>query len=315
MKAMLKESLYYSKILLFGEYGIIQDSMGLSIPYSDYNGQFLFDEKNSKSIKSNHQLSQFLLHLKDLEKNNALPCKLNLKAFENDLKKHLYFDSSIPQGFGIGSSGAIVAATYDKYCSENKIPANKTLENEKILELKNIFSCLESYYHGTSSGLDPLICYLNLPILIKSKNELGTVGIPNSNQGKGAVFLLNTGEVGNTQPLVQHFLEKCKEEGFRNMLKNKFKKYNDASIEAFLKNEGQALLKNVKSLSKVLYENFQPMIPKLYRKLWKEGIDSNSYYLKLCGSGGGGYILGFTKDFAKAQNKLSSYQLDVIHRF
>jgi mevalonate kinase len=57
------------------------------------------------------------------------------------------------------------------------------------------------------------------------------------------------------------------------------------------------------------------MIPKLYRKLWKDGIDSNSYYLKLCGSGGGGYILGFTKDLEKAQNKLSSYQLDVIHRF
>ena len=53
------------------------------------------------------------------------------------------------------------------------------------------------------------------------------------------------------------------------MLKNKFKKYNDASIEAFLKNEGKSLLKNVKSLSKVLYENFQPMIPKLYRELWK----------------------------------------------
>ena len=129
------------------------------------------------------------------------------------------------------------------------------------------------------------------------------------------MFLLNTGEVGNTQPLVKHFLERCKEEGFREMLKNKFKKYNDASIEAFLKNEGQSLLKNVKSLSKVLYDNFQPMIPKLFRKLWKEGIDSNSYYLKLCGSGGGGYILGFTKDFEKAQKKLSSYQLDVIHRF
>jgi mevalonate kinase len=57
------------------------------------------------------------------------------------------------------------------------------------------------------------------------------------------------------------------------------------------------------------------MIPKLYRKLWKEGIESNSYYLKLCGSGGGGYILGFTEDFEKAQSKLSSYQIDVIHRF
>ena len=316
MKIMLKESLYYSKILLFGEYGIIKDSMGLSIPYSDYNGKFLFEnENNPESKESNQQLFSFLAHLKGLDKQNSLPCNLDLASFENDLNNNLYFDSSIPQGFGIGSSGAIVAAIYDKYCREDKILSDKDLQNEKILALKTIFSNLESYYHGTSSGLDPLICYLNLPILIKSKTNLGTVGIPSSNNGKGAVFLLNTGEVGNTQPLVQHFLERCKEEGFREMLKNKFKKYNDASIEAFLKNEGHSLLKNVKSLSKVLYDNFQPMIPKLFRKLWKEGIDSNSYYLKLCGSGGGGYILGFTKDFEKAQRKLSSYQLDVIHRF
>lgn len=313
---MLKESLYYSKILLFGEYGIIEDSMGLSIPYSDYNGKFLISkESNPKSRKSNRQLYSFYQNLVELQSSSSLPCSLDLKAFENDLNNNIYFDSSIPQGFGIGSSGAIVAATYDRYCNKNKIDSGKEIQNESIIKLKSIFSKLESFYHGTSSGLDPLICYLNLPILIKSKTDLGTVGIPDSNNGKGAVFLLNTGEVGNTQPLVQHFLERCKEEGFRKMLKNKFKKYNDASIDAFLKNEGKSLLKNVKSLSKVLYENFQPMIPKLYRDLWKEGIDTNSYYLKLCGSGGGGYILGFTKDFQEAKAKLSSYQLDVIHRF
>jgi mevalonate kinase len=313
---MLKDSLYYGKILLFGEYGIIQDSMGLSIPYTDYNGKLLYpSETNQKTKKSNQQLILFYNHLLKLSNENSLPCKLNLTGLKTDLENGLFFDSSIPQGFGIGSSGAIVAAIYDKYCVNGKISSNEDISNNNILILKQIFGQLESYYHGTSSGLDPLICYLNLPVLIKSKDNLGTVGIPISNNGKGAVFLLNTGEVGNTQPLVQHFLERCKEEGFRNMLRNKFKKYNDASIEAFLKNEGKSLLRNVKSLSKVLYEHFEPMIPKLYRKLWKEGIDSNAYYLKLCGSGGGGFMLGFTKDFEKAQQKLSGYQLDVIHRF
>ncbi len=313
---MLKDSLYYGKILLFGEYGIIQDSMGLSIPYTDYNGKLLYPSKLNKTTqKSNEQLTFFYNHLLKLSSDNSLPCKLDLINFKADLNKGLYFDSSIPQGFGIGSSGAIVASIYDKYCNEEKISSNEEISNENILNLKQIFGKLESFYHGTSSGLDPLICYLNLPVLIKSKDNLGTVGIPTSNNGKGAVFLLNTGQVGNTQPLVQHFLERCKEEGFRNMLKNKFKKYNDASIEAFLKNEGKSLLRNVKSLSKVLYEHFEPMIPKLYRKLWKEGIDSNAYYLKLCGSGGGGFMLGFTKDFEKAQAKLSGYKLDVIHRF
>ena len=127
---------------------------------------------------------------------------------------------------------------------------------KKFLKLKTIFSKLESYYHGTSSGLDPLICYLNLPILIKSKTNLGTVGIPESNNGKGAVFLLIQVKLEIHNRLVQHFLERCKEEGFREMLKNKFKKYNDASIDAFLKNEGKSLLKNVKSLSKVLIRKF-----------------------------------------------------------
>jgi mevalonate kinase len=290
--------------------------MGLSIPYTDYNGKLLYpSETNQKTKKSNQQLISFYKHLLKLSNENSLPCKLNLTGLKTDLENGLFFDSSIPQGFGIGSSGAIVAAIYDKYCVNGKISSNEDISNNNILILKQIFGQLESYYHGTSSGLDPLICYLNLPVLIKSKDNLGTVGIPISNNGKGAVFLLNTGEVGNTQPLVQHFLERCKEEGFRNMLRNKFKKYNDASIEAFLKNEGKSLLRNVKSLSKVLYEHFEPMIPKLYRKLWKEGIDSNAYYLKLCGSGGGGFMLGFTKDFEKAQQKLSGYQLDVIHRF
>ena len=316
MQTMIKESLYYGKILLFGEYGIIQDSMGLSIPYTDYNGQFLYSESpSSYSTKSNQSLFNYYNHLVSLNKEGNLPCDLNLDKFKEELDQGLYFDSSIPQGFGIGSSGAIVAAIYDKYCGTNKIDANKQISNEDILVLKKIFSSLESYYHGTSSGLDPLICYLKIPVLIKSKNEIGTVGIPDSVEGKGAIFLLNTGQVGNTQPLVQHFLERCKEEGFRNMLKNKFKKYNDASIEAFLKNEGKSLLKNVKSLSKVLYEHFQPMIPKVYRQLWKEGIESNAYYLKLCGSGGGGFILGFTENFEVAKDKLSDYQLDVIHRF
>ena len=313
---MIKESLYYGKILLFGEYGIIQDSMGLSIPYNDYNGKFLqTSEATLETTESNKQLNQFLKHLLQLQSSNSLPCQLNLTRFKNDINYGIHFDSSIPQGFGIGSSGAIVAAVYDRYCEKNKISSSKDLTNSEILELKKVFGLLESYYHGTSSGLDPLICFLNLPILIKSKSELGTVGIPNSNKGKGAVFLLNTGEVGNTQPLVQHFLERCKEEGFRKMLKEKFKKYNDASINAFLNNEGKSLLKNVKALSKVILENFQPMIPKLYRQLWKDGIESNAYYLKLCGSGGGGFILGFAEDFDTAQKKLSDYQLDVVHRF
>lgn len=309
---MLKESLFYGKILLFGEYGIIEDSMGLSIPYNNYKGSFIFySEDKTFSEESNLELKKYLEHLRTLENNNTIPCQLNLAEFENDIDKGMLFDSSIPQGYGVGSSGALVAAIYDKYCS-NKLD---TSANKNILALKSIFGELESYFHGTSSGLDPLICYLNLPILIKSKTELDTVGLPEQGASNGAIFLLNTGLVGKTQPLVNHFLERCKEEGFRKMIKNQFKKYNDASIEAFLNKDGKSLLSNVKDLSKIVLEHFKPMIPKVYHKLWQDGIDSNAYYLKLCGSGGGGFILGFTENIDEARKKLNDYQLDVIHNF
>jgi mevalonate kinase len=312
IKNSLKDSLFYGKILLFGEYGIIEDSMGLSIPYNSYQGSFIFENTHLLDFKdSNKELLKFYNHLVTLSNNNELPCRLDLDAFAKDLDSGMAFDSSIPQGYGVGSSGAIVAAIYDKY-AHNKI---KGATNTSILKLKNIFGKLESYFHGTSSGLDPLICYLNLPILIKSKSELNTVGLPKETETKGAIFLLNTGEIGKTQPLVELFLDRLKEEGFRNMIRNQFKKYNDASINAFLQEDKKSLLANVKNLSKLALEHFKPMIPNLYHQLWQDGIDSNAYYLKLCGSGGGGFILGFTEDMEQAQTKLSAYDLAVIHKF
>lgn len=309
--SVIKDSLFYGKILLFGEYGIIEDAMGLSIPFDSYQGNFVFENKNTNASHSNQELIKYLQHLKALKAAGVLPCELNLEALEADLDKGMSFDSTIPQGYGVGSSGAIVAAVYDKY-GINKIEGNS---NENILQLKSIFGELEAYFHGKSSGLDPLICYMNLPILIKSKDELDAVGIPAQGESKGAIFLLNTGQVGKTQPLVEHFLDRCKEEGFRNMIKNQFKKYNDASIHAFLNKDGKSLLSNVKQLSKVVLDNFKPMIPNTYQQLWQDGIDSNAYYLKLCGSGGGGFILGFTEDIDIAKEKLKDYQLDVIYKF
>lgn len=314
LKNSIKESLFYGKILLFGEYGVIEDSMALSIPFENFNGHFIFhSDDDSFAEESNKHLLSYYEHLSELKDNNELPCKLHLEAFKQDIERGMLFDSSIPQGYGVGSSGALVAAIYDKYAI-NKIKSDK-IENGKILELKTLFGKLESYFHGTSSGLDPLICYLKLPILIKSKSELESVGIPAQGTEKGGIFLLNTGQVGKTQPLVEHFMERCKEEGFRNMIKTQFKKYNDASISAFLTQDGKSLLSNVKHLSKIVLEHFKPMIPNLYQELWQEGINSNAYYLKLCGSGGGGFILGFTEDLEKAQTKLKDYQLDVIYRF
>src|SRR5699024_1889521 len=101
----------------------------------------------------------------------------DVEALQADIEKGLYFDSSIPQGYGIGSSGALVAAIYDKYAT-NKITILENLTRDKLNKRKAIFGEMESFFHGQSSGLDPLNSYLSLPILINSKENIEMAGIP-----------------------------------------------------------------------------------------------------------------------------------------
>ena len=312
----MKGPLFYSKILLFGEYGIIQDSKGLSIPYNFYNGALKTDKNPSEeAISSNGHLKRFVAHLKNLAVEQPTLVQFDLVTLEQDVNKGMYFDSSIPQGYGVGSSGALVAAIYDKY-AQNKITVLENLTREKLLELKTIFSQMESFFHGKSSGLDPLNSYLSIPILINSKDNIEATGIPTQSlDGKGAVFLIDSGIVGETAPMVNIFMENLKDQGFRNMLKTQFVKYTDSCVENFLGGDMKSLFANTKKLSKVVLSHFKPMIPEEFHAIWQKGIDTNDYYLKLCGSGGGGYILGFTEDLERAKASLKDYKLEVVYQF
>lgn len=309
----MKGPLFYSKILLFGEYGIIKDSKGLSIPYNFYNGALKTDNNPSKeAIKSNKSLVNYVTYLKAIDTDLVT---FDIDALAADVAAGMYFDSSIPQGYGVGSSGALVAAIYDQY-AQNKITVLENLTRDKLLILKRIFSEMESFFHGKSSGLDPLNSYLSIPILINSQDNIETAGIPAQQpNGKGAVFLLDSGIVGETAPMVRIFMENMKQEGFRSMLKHQFIKHTDACVDDFLKGDIKSLFSNTKQLSKVVLNNFKPMIPQQFHELWKKGIETNEYYLKLCGSGGGGYMLGFTEDIDIARQALKNYKLEVVYNF
>jgi mevalonate kinase len=312
----MKGPLFYSKILLFGEYGIIKDSKGLSIPYNFYNGALKVDENPSdEAIKSNKSLHRFAKYLEDLQTQHPELVSFDLESLNKDIERGMYFDSSIPQGYGVGSSGALVAAIYDEY-AKDKITVLENLTREKLLKLKKIFGEMESFFHGKSSGLDPLNSYLSIPILINSKDNIEPAGIPSQTaDGKGAVFLLDSGTIGETAPMVQIFMENMKQEPFRKMLKEQFVKHTDACVDDFLQGDVKSLFGNIKKLSHVVLDNFKPMIPAQFHKLWKNGIDTNDYYLKLCGSGGGGYILGFTEDIDKARKALKDYKLEIVYNF
>ena len=308
----MKGPLFYAKILLFGEYGIIKDSKGLAIPFNAYRGALkTSDNLEGDSKKSNTNLLKFYTYISSL---NSDLISFDLKLFKKDVENGMYFDSSIPQGYGVGSSGALVASIYDKY-AHDKITVLENLTREKLLKLKQVFSLMESFFHGKSSGLDPLNSYLSLPILINSKTNIEPAGIPSQKEGKGAVFLLDSQQIGETEPMVNIFMNKMKNEGFRKMISEEFATTTDACIEDFLQGNVKSLFGNVKSLSKIVIKNFKPMIPTAFHKVWEHGIKTNDYYLKLCGSGGGGYILGFTEDFEKAKTSLKNYKVELVYRF
>lgn len=304
--------LFYAKILLFGEYGIIEDSQGLTLPYSFYKGTMKFSQLDTDfEKKSNESLRKYSEYLEQL----ALPkeFQLDVETFKKEISQGLFFDSNIPQGYGVGSSGALVAAIFERYSFQKYNP--ETISKDQLKELKKVFGLLESYFHGKSSGIDPLICYMNLPILIENRESVDKVAIPKQEEGKGAIFLIDSGMVGETEPMVQIFFEKMKTEGFRKTLKEEFIRYNNACIDAFLKKEMNPFFTHLKKLSIWAYDHFKPMIPESLYKAWEKGLDTNAYYLKLCGSGGGGYILGFSKDYEKAESLLKGFNKEVIYRF
>ena len=67
--------------------------------------------------KSNQSLCLFRDFLKKIDSSIVI---FDFNKMNNELIEGLYFDSTIPQGYGVGSSGALVAAFYDRY-AENKI--------------------------------------------------------------------------------------------------------------------------------------------------------------------------------------------------
>lgn len=310
-----QEANFHSKILLFGEYSIIQESMGLTVPYDIFKGKLAFEtseDSDEKDIrKSNKALQPYLEYLQQLKASGKLLVELDLEQFRTDIDNGLYFDSTIPQGFGIGSSGALVAAIYDRYASD-KLDLEQEVDKEGIANLKRIFAQMESYFHGTSSGVDPLICYINLPLLIKSKTDIRPVKVATKRDGKGAIFLIDTGKPRKTEPLVKYYMEKLEEGSFREFVDRQLKPFTNNCIQAFLHGDAETLFGYITQLSAFQFNHFKPMIPRLFKKLWKRGLDSGSYSLKLCGAGGGGFILGFTQNFEQAKEELKDYKIEMV---
>src|SRR5690606_18675777 len=154
----MKRPLFYSKILLFGEYGIIRDYRGLSIPYNFYKGALKKSELLSDDVKkSNESLKKLSVYLQQMQDQYPDLVTFDIDKLNEDIAEGMYFDSSIPQGYGEGSSGALVAAICDEYAL-SKITVLENLARAILVELKKMYGQMEYVFHGRRSCLNRLIC-------------------------------------------------------------------------------------------------------------------------------------------------------------
>src|SRR5690606_11390485 len=119
--------------------------------YNSYKGSLKFNHK-SKGKVSNESIDRFAEYLEE-----TFAEEFDMESLNADIARGMHFDSTIPQGYGVGSSGALVAAIYERYAT-NKIDISEGISKESISKLKETFSKMESFFHGKSSGIDPLIC-------------------------------------------------------------------------------------------------------------------------------------------------------------
>ncbi len=262
-----------SKLLLFGEHTVVFGSKALAIPYPEYFGKWsVCNEKSSQEKKLLNEFLDFLIaHCSQF---------LSLEKLLLLQKSVLFFESNIPYGFGLGSSGALCAAIYD-YCA---------IETEsEIIIIKKHLSAMESYFHGSSSGLDPLISYLNKPILI---GENQTISVLNQEFFTDNFYLWNSKTKRKASVQIQLFAEKMKDIDFQNKVNQELIPINEACIQSFIQKDITELTTNFEKLSRFQLKYMDFLIPEATKAYWEKGLSDQTYFMKICGAGGGGFFLG-----------------------
>ncbi len=284
--------MFPAKLLLFGEHVLLLGASALAVPVSAFGGYWAWGTKPAPHYARLLQFAQSEA-LSSVEIIDSL-------QFQRELEAGLYFHSDIPTGYGLGSSGALCAAIYDRYARE---------QTRDLNALKSIFARMESFFHGNSSGIDPLTSFVGEPILIQNKNEVSRVLPENWTKDKPIVFLLDSELPRRTGPLVAWFLEQSSKEPFSQKLADEYLPYHEAMLRGWLSADTDLFWTNLRRVSAFQLEHFSPMIPHTVRDFWEYNFENQQITLKICGAGGGGFVLGFARDFETAHALANDFNI------
>ena len=266
-----------AKVLLFGEYTVLFGGRALAIPAPRWSGRLVLD----RSTDPDHRLSSWS---EDMAERRVWP-EADLARFRKDVEAGLRFKSTIPEGYGLGSSGALSAAAFARYRSE--------AANGNVTAMRDQLAAMESFFHGSSSGLDPLVSYLRKPVL-REGDHYTTIDIPIKEAGAPCIFLVDSGRQRSTTEYVQLFKSQALAEAFRQSVLSTMRSAADHAIAFLTEGHWDLFWDQVAALSQLQLNRMQAFIPDVMADIWRS-LDPQKICLKLCGAGGGGMFLGFAR--------------------
>ena len=296
---------YNGKLILFGEYSMIFGSEALLTPYYSAFGEWssVINRPSARGFESNASIRKFYDYLC----NNDGFRILDLRRFGMELDAGLFFDSNIPLGYGVGSSGSLVAAIYDRY---------KLIEINDIPKLKDFLAKMESFFHGSSSGMDPLQCYLGKPFILRQRTtdngQQLTILEDDFMSEDIHIFLIDTKIKSPTAPLVTRFKELREDETYLNKFDKEYIPTVSNCIKSLIEKKDNEFYNYLSQLSKLQIELLSHTIPEETREYFLTDINKEGFQVKLCGAGGGGFLLGFSNDIQRTNDFFEKNNKNII---
>ncbi len=276
-------------MLLFGEHTVLQGGSAYAVPLRGYRAEL---SRSSPGTTAPGGLD-FGTWLEHMRREPGLVEQLDLDRLASEADR-LRIESNIPVGYGLGSSGALCALVYGRYARRRW-----TFEEPRraLGGLRTALASLENFFHGSSSGLDPLTSFLNRGVVIEPGGgiDLGATDspLPYPHVDSGW-FLLDSGQARRGELAIRSFRESAADPTWRTEALAPMHAAVERIVEGIRTASFGSLPQNIKRLSE-LQLNYLPaeLIPTSTRRLWGRWLAEDLAYLKLCGAGAGGFYLGY----------------------
>ncbi len=146
------------KWVLVGEHAVMRGGMAIVFPFPEVSLCLDFVPQRSKKLKVTPPDAEPVIHelLRTYESwrsgNDGFSLPMGSLTIQSD----------IPQGAGLGSSAALCSAVARWIASATGLP---------LTELAELARCLESRFHGASSGMDIAVVLANAPIVFEKGGQ------------------------------------------------------------------------------------------------------------------------------------------------